>query len=140
MAQHLPIQAKHQFQLKTAHQIHRTQRFRLARPTRRQAKLLQTAWRYSPSARLLSSPRPHCFLVTAWRSKPCRQAPPSAAHSPVKTIAWRLSAYRQAPYQNSAFLVYDTPSPQIYHLLTPKVHRRTPILSPRIGEFTTNHM
>jgi len=54
------------------------QRFRLARPTRRQAKLLQTAWRYSPPARRQRSPRPHCFLVTAWQSTLCRQAPLSA--------------------------------------------------------------
>jgi len=51
------------------------QRFRLAQPTRRQAKLLQTAWRNSPPARRQRAPRPHWFLVTAWRSTPCRQAP-----------------------------------------------------------------
>ncbi|QCE00493.1 hypothetical protein DEO72_LG7g1783 [Vigna unguiculata] len=54
------------------------QRSRLARPTRRQANLLQTAWRYSPPARRQRAPRPHCFLATAWRSTPCRQTPLSA--------------------------------------------------------------
>ena len=140
MAQHLPIQAKHHCQLKQHTRKQRTTAFppgsahtppgetvpdRLAVFTHRQAP---------------ASSQTHCFLVTAWRSSTCRQAHLSAKRSPITSIAWRVSVYRQAPYQNSAFLVYDTPSPQIYHLLTPKVHRRTPILSPRIGEFTTNHM
>jgi len=37
------------------------QRFRLARPTRRQAKLFQTAWRYSLTTRRQRPPRPTVF-------------------------------------------------------------------------------
>jgi len=51
MAQHLPIQASLSVKKKTTHQMQEQQRFRLARPTRRQAKLLQTAWRYLLTAR-----------------------------------------------------------------------------------------
>jgi len=45
------------------------QHFRLARPTRRQAKLFQTAWRYSLTARRQRPPRPTVF-----------PSPPGGAH------------------------------------------------------------
>ncbi|QCD99848.1 hypothetical protein DEO72_LG7g1134 [Vigna unguiculata] len=59
------------------------QHFRLARPTRRQAKPFQTAWRYSLAARRQRPPRPTVFssppgtpdaYPTAWRTYPCCQA------------------------------------------------------------------
>ncbi|QCD93984.1 hypothetical protein DEO72_LG5g2062 [Vigna unguiculata] len=74
------------------------QRFHLARPTRRQAKLFQTAWRYPLSARRQRPPDLTVF-----------SSPPSGAHRAArrllsadplaKAIAWRLSVDRQAPYQ-----------------------------------------
>jgi len=55
---------------KTTHQKSKEQQhFRLARPTRRQAKLFQTAWRYSPATRRQRPPRPTVF-----------SSPPGGAH------------------------------------------------------------
>jgi len=108
--------------------IKEQQRLRLARPTRRQAKLFQTAWRYSLPARRQRPPRP---TVSS--------SPPGGAHRAArrllsadplaKAIAWRLSEARQAPYQNNPFLVYDTPVNPVYpFFLLPSLDRiRTPI-------------
>jgi len=69
MAQHLPIQAKHLYKLKQQPENKEQQHFRLARPTHRQAKLLQTAWRYPLTARRQRPPRPTVF-----------SSPPGGAH------------------------------------------------------------
>ncbi|QCD78687.1 hypothetical protein DEO72_LG1g2323 [Vigna unguiculata] len=51
------------------------QRFRLARPTHCQAKLFQTAWRYSPPARRQRPPRPIVF-----------SSPPGGAHCAARRL------------------------------------------------------
>jgi len=83
------------------------QPFRLARPTRRQAKLFQTAWRYLLTARR-QRPQGHCFLVTAWRTSPCRQALSHTGTPDASRTARRTYPCRQVLYQQrnpSGFLL-----------------------------------
>ena len=83
------------------------QYFRLALPTRCQAKLLQTVWRYLLTARH-QRPQGHCFLVTAWRTSPCRQALSHTGTPDANPTAWRTYPCRQALYQQrnpSGFLL-----------------------------------
>jgi len=108
MAQHLPIQAKHHFQLKTAHQNVQNTAFppgpahtppgeiapdRLAVFTSRQAPALSQTPLFSRH-RLAE----HTVPPGATQCRP----------SHAKAIAWRLSVDRQAPYQNNIFFWFMT--------------------------------
>jgi len=64
-----PDPSKASLSVKTTPGSKEQQRYRLARPTRRQAKLFQTAWRYSLTARRQRPSRPTVF-----------SSPPGGAH------------------------------------------------------------
>jgi len=109
MAQHLPIQAKHHYQLKPHSKKQRTTAFPPGSAHTPPGKTVPDRLAVFTHRQAPASSQTHYFLVTAWQSLTCRQAHLSTMHSPVKSIAWRVSVYRQAPYQNNTFLVYDTP-------------------------------
>jgi len=70
------------------------QRYRLARPTCRQAKLFQTAWRYMPAARRQHSSSATVFPTPPGGAHPCRQATNGVGTSDASPIAWRTRSCR----------------------------------------------
>jgi len=137
MAQHLPIQAKHQFQLKTAHQ--NTQNNSVSawpspHAARRNCSRPPGGIHLPPGASVLPDP-------TGFSSPPggahraarrlSVQTPPHA-----KAIAWRLSVARQAPYQNNPFLVYALQLIQFTLFASSHRSHNNPKLNPHIVEPT----
>jgi len=96
MAQHLPIQAKHHYQLKRHTQL-RTCHANAWRVNQcRLAKQVQAAWWFTSHRQALWPPTEARCLASTWRISSPRQAPASVDSLSESSTAWRTQSSRQA--------------------------------------------